>query len=102
MPESSQPSKRVQFEDELKKIHINKTESYLKFLLELKEPNTVAYRKAIQCLYNIIIDINSTPLIIKYQLEEEEKEITESNEAAISLLGKNALLNVRKAISNYL
>ena len=43
-----------------------------------------------------------TALIIKYQPEDEEEELIERNEARVEVLVKNALLNCREAIPNYL
>ena len=56
---------------------MNKLESYLEFLLELKDPNFTSYRKVLQKLYRTIKDINSTVLIVRFQPEEDEEEIIE-------------------------
>ena len=72
------------------------------FSLELKESNTSSYCKVLQKLYKTIKEIDLNALIIRYQPEEEENEIMESNEAGVAVNAKDALLNYSKAISNYL
>ena len=47
-------------------------------------------------------DIDLTALIIRYQPEEEELDLTERNDARVRVLAKNTLLNCGEAIPNYL
>ena len=56
----------------------------------------------IQKFYKTIQDINLTALVIRYQPEEEEPDLTERNEARVKVLIKNVLLNCGEAIPNYL
>ena len=41
-------------------------------------------------------------LIIRYKLEEEEKDIVERNKAGVTVQANNVLLNYSEAILNYL
>ena len=51
----------------------------------------------------MIKDIDSTALIICYQPEEEEEgEITESNNAKVAVKAKDTFFNYSEAIPNYL
>ena len=81
---------------------MNNVESYLDISLELKEANTSLYQKAIQKLYKTIKEIDSTALIICYQPDKGENEVTEKNDSEVAIQVKNVLINFSEAILNYL
>ena len=103
VPESPDTSRRVQFQDQSKQLHVKDRESYIELSLELKESNPSSYRKALQKMCKTIKDVDPTALIIRHQPEEEkEGGITTSNDAGVAAQAKNALLNFREAIPSYL
>ena len=71
-------------------------------MLDLKESNTISYYKVLQKLYKTVKEVDSTTLIICYQPDEEEEEITQKNKVGVGVKTKDALMNYSEAISNYL
>ena len=68
----------------------------------MKDFTIASYHNVLQKLYKIIKEIDTNVLIIRYQPEEDEEDISEKNIEEVGVIVKNSLLNFSKVLSNYL